>query len=124
MLINLINNIAFLVALVAAGQIVISRFHKNSLNRQIMLGLLFGGVALLGMAAFYRLQLGRVAPRAVRTSDIYWGAIPFVLIQLVMVALVLTVPGLVGKHDETVDSGMVEIQLDNANDAYLRPPEE
>jgi hypothetical protein len=40
------------------------------------------------------------------------------------VALVLTFPGLVGKHDETVDSGMVEIQLDNANDDYLRPPEE
>jgi PAS domain S-box-containing protein len=50
MLINLINNIAFLVALVAAGQIVISRFHKNPLNRQVLLGLLFGGVAVLGMA--------------------------------------------------------------------------
>jgi tripartite ATP-independent transporter DctM subunit len=74
-----------------------------------------------GFALFY---LRSVAPRTVRTSDIYWGAIPFVLIQLVMVALVLTFPGLVGKHDETVDSGMVEIQLDNANDAYLRPPEE
>ncbi|MBS1139329.1 MAG: sensor hybrid histidine kinase [Proteobacteria bacterium] len=47
--INLINNIAFLVALVAAGQLVISRFHKFSLNRQVLLGLLFGGVALLGM---------------------------------------------------------------------------
>ncbi|MDD2744414.1 MAG: PAS domain S-box protein, partial [Rhodocyclaceae bacterium] len=50
MLINLINNIAFLVALVAAGQLVISRFHKSSLNRQLLLALLFGGVALLGMA--------------------------------------------------------------------------
>ncbi len=74
-----------------------------------------------GFALFY---LRSVAPRTVRTSDIYWGAIPFVLIQLVMVALVLTFPGLVGKHDETVDSGMVEIQLDNDNEAYLRPPEE
>lgn len=50
MLVNLINNIAFLVALVAAGQIVIARFHKDSLNRQVVLGLLFGGVTLLGMA--------------------------------------------------------------------------
>jgi len=50
MLINLINNIAFLVALAAAGQIVISRFYKKPLNRQILLGLLFGGVAVLGMA--------------------------------------------------------------------------
>lgn len=49
MLINLINNIAFLVALVAAGQIVITRFHNNALNRQVLLGLLFGGVTLLGM---------------------------------------------------------------------------
>ncbi len=49
MLINLINNIAFLVALVAAGQLVLSRFHKPSLNRQVLLGILFGGVALLGM---------------------------------------------------------------------------
>jgi PAS domain S-box-containing protein len=49
MLINLINNIAFLVALVAAGQLVIARFHNNALNRQLLLGLLFGGVTLLGM---------------------------------------------------------------------------
>jgi PAS domain S-box-containing protein len=49
MLINLINNIAFLVALVAASQIVISRFHNNPLNRQLLLGLLFGGVTMLGM---------------------------------------------------------------------------
>ena len=49
MLINLINNIAFLVALVAAGQLVLSRFHKPSLNRQVLLGIVFGGVALLGM---------------------------------------------------------------------------
>ena len=50
MFISLINNIAFLIALVAAGQVVISRFDKKPLNRQILLGLLFGGVAVLGMA--------------------------------------------------------------------------
>ncbi|WP_446812270.1 PAS domain S-box protein (plasmid) [Methylomonas sp. 2BW1-5-20] len=49
MLINLINNIAFLIALVATGQILLKQFHKNGLNRQISLGLLFGGVTLLGM---------------------------------------------------------------------------
>ncbi|MEF8703883.1 MAG: LytS/YhcK type 5TM receptor domain-containing protein, partial [Candidatus Accumulibacter sp. UW26] len=49
MLINLINNIAFLIALVAAGQIVITRFQNNTVNRQVLLGLLFGGVTLLGM---------------------------------------------------------------------------
>jgi len=50
MFINLINNVAFLIALVAAGQIVIDRFPQKTLNRQVLLGLLFGGVALLGMA--------------------------------------------------------------------------
>ena len=50
MLINLINNIAFLVALVAAGLIVLKRFRHNALNRQALLGLLFGGVCLLVMA--------------------------------------------------------------------------
>jgi TRAP-type mannitol/chloroaromatic compound transport system permease large subunit len=72
-----------------------------------------------GFALFY---LRSVAPKAVRTTDIYWGAIPFVLIQLVMVALVLTFPGLVGGHVEKVDGGMMEIQLDTASDSYLRPP--
>ncbi len=45
-----------------------------------------------GFALFY---LRSVAPRTVRTADIYWGAIPFVLIQIVMVTIVLTFPGLV-----------------------------
>jgi tripartite ATP-independent transporter DctM subunit len=45
-----------------------------------------------GFALFY---LRSVAPKAIATSDIYWGAIPFVLIQLIMVAIVLTFPGLV-----------------------------
>ncbi len=49
MLISLINNIAFLVALVAAAQIVLTRFHNRRFNRQVLLGLLFGGVTLLGM---------------------------------------------------------------------------
>ena len=49
MLINLINNLAFLIALVAVGQIVIARFHKRARGRQVLLGLLFGSVALLGM---------------------------------------------------------------------------
>jgi tripartite ATP-independent transporter DctM subunit len=45
-----------------------------------------------GFALFY---LRSVAPKEVRTTDIYWGAIPFVLIQLVMVGLVIAFPGLV-----------------------------
>ena len=49
MILNLINNIAFLVALVAAGQMVISRFHEDALSRRVWLGLLFGAMTLLGM---------------------------------------------------------------------------
>jgi len=45
-----------------------------------------------GFALFY---LRSVAPREVKTGDIYWGAIPFVGIQLVMVALVLLFPQMV-----------------------------
>ena len=50
MLANLINNIAFLIALVAAGQILIARAYDKPLHRHILLGLLFAAVALLGMA--------------------------------------------------------------------------
>jgi len=49
MLNTLINNIAFLVALVAAGQLLLSRFEGHSLGRRAWLGVLFGGVTLLGM---------------------------------------------------------------------------
>lgn len=74
-----------------------------------------------GFALFY---LRSVAPKSIRTSDIYWGAIPFVIIQLLMVALVLSFPGLVGTKAEKADGGMIEIQLDSATEGYLRPPEE
>ena len=49
MLINLIENIAFLIALAAAGQLVVSRFRNSPLKYQLVLGVLFGGVVLLGM---------------------------------------------------------------------------
>ncbi|WP_373378345.1 TRAP transporter large permease subunit [Cupriavidus nantongensis] len=45
-----------------------------------------------GFSLFY---LRSVAPREVKTSEIYWGAVPFVVIQLVMVALIIVFPGLV-----------------------------
>jgi TRAP-type mannitol/chloroaromatic compound transport system permease large subunit len=45
-----------------------------------------------GFALFY---LRSVAPPAVRTIDIYLGAIPFIVIQLVMVGLLIAFPGLV-----------------------------
>ncbi len=45
-----------------------------------------------GFSLFY---LRSVAPRAVRTAQIYRGALPFVALQMVAIALLITFPGLV-----------------------------
>jgi tripartite ATP-independent transporter DctM subunit len=45
-----------------------------------------------GFALFY---LRSVAPKSVRTSEIYWGSIPFVAIQILMVAIVIAFPKIV-----------------------------
>ena len=45
-----------------------------------------------GFALFY---LRGVAPKEVKSSDIYWGALPWVGLQLVMVAVVVAFPALV-----------------------------
>jgi tripartite ATP-independent transporter DctM subunit len=45
-----------------------------------------------GFALFY---LRSVAPQAVKTSEIYWGAVPFVVIQVLMVATIIAFPGIV-----------------------------
>jgi len=74
-----------------------------------------------GFALFY---LRSVAPRSVRTADIYWGAIPFVAIQVLMVALVLSYPGLVGVRDAGQATGTTIIQMEDAGAAYLLPPED
>ena len=42
-----------------------------------------------GFALFY---LRSVAPKEVKSSDIYWGSIPWVALQLIMVVLVIAVP--------------------------------
>jgi hypothetical protein len=42
-----------------------------------------------GFALFY---LRGVAPKEVKSSDIYWGAIPWVILQLILVALVVAFP--------------------------------
>jgi tripartite ATP-independent transporter DctM subunit len=61
-----------------------------------------------GFALFY---LRSVAPKEVKTSDIYWGAVPFVLIQIVMIVLVLSFPQLVGNVPVTTENEVMEIQL-------------
>lgn len=61
-----------------------------------------------GFALFY---LRSVAPKEVRTSEIYWGAVPFVLIQILMIALVLGFPGMVRNPEVTDPSVPVHIEL-------------
>jgi len=53
----------------------------------------------------------RTAP--VTTGQIYWGAVPFVIIQVIMVAIVIAFPGLVTGNLEksTVDPSKVKIEL-------------
>ncbi len=55
---------------------------------------------------------GRVT-EPVTTGQIYWGAIPFVVIQLIMVGLTIAFPEIVMhyKHAETVDPSQIEIIL-------------
>jgi tripartite ATP-independent transporter DctM subunit len=52
-----------------------------------------------------------IAP--ITTGQIYWGAVPFVIIQLVMVGIVITFPGLVTStvHKSTLDPSKIEIDV-------------
>ncbi len=64
-----------------------------------------------GFALFY---LRSVAPASVKTTDIYWGAIPFVLIQIIMVALVILFPQMVTfglATESTVDPNSITIEI-------------
>lgn len=85
-----------------------------------------------GFALFY---LRSVAPREeyadritgkkiapVTTGQIYWGALPFLFIQLAMVALVLAMPSLVMgyKAAEQVPSHQIERTTQGPNDDLLR----
>jgi TRAP-type mannitol/chloroaromatic compound transport system permease large subunit len=48
----------------------------------------------------------------VRTSEIYWGAVPYVVIQVVMIGIVITFPGLVTHYKgKPVDVSKVQITL-------------
>ncbi|MFZ9646632.1 MAG: TRAP transporter large permease subunit, partial [Fluviibacter sp.] len=49
----------------------------------------------------------------VTTSQIYWGAIPFVVIQIIMVALIIAFPDLVSvEKKEVFDDSQAEIVID------------
>jgi TRAP-type mannitol/chloroaromatic compound transport system permease large subunit len=62
-----------------------------------------------GFALFY---LRGIAPKEVKSSAIYWGAIPWVVLQLIMVGIVIFWPGLVTAFLDkasTVDPSKVQI---------------
>ena len=64
-----------------------------------------------GFALFY---LRGIAPKEVKSSDIYLGAIPWVVLQLIMVAIVIFWPGLVTSFITTakpVDLDKVRIEI-------------
>ncbi|RZJ06700.1 MAG: TRAP transporter large permease subunit, partial [Rubrivivax sp.] len=61
---------------------------------------------------------GRLTAR-VTTGQIYWGAVPFVCIQIVMIALIIAFPGLVsGGLDKKVEVDTSKVILE------VQPPEE
>ena len=67
-----------------------------------------------GFALFY---LRSVAPASIKTTDIYWGAIPFVCIQIIMVGLVIMFPQMVTfglDEDVKVDLDKVIIEMQDS----------
>lgn len=62
-----------------------------------------------GFALFY---LRSVAPKEVKTSDIYWGAIPFVMIQIIMVCLIIAFPSFVSVASKTDMKEQIELKID------------
>jgi len=63
-----------------------------------------------GFALFY---LRGVAPRSVKSSDIYWGAVPWILLQVIMVLLVIAFPVTVtGLLDKPVNVDLDKVKID------------
>lgn len=85
-----------------------------------------------GFALFY---LRGVAPKEVKSSDIYWGALPWVGLQLLMVVLVMAMPQMVtalldkgvavsASEGLVIDrSGMNDLQRMYRDDSGLAPDE-
>jgi len=62
-----------------------------------------------GFALFY---LRSVAPKEIKTRDIYWGAIPFVLIQIIMVGAIIAFPHIVSIGTEIDTKEQIQLKLD------------
>jgi TRAP-type mannitol/chloroaromatic compound transport system permease large subunit len=73
-----------------------------------------------GFALFY---LRGIAPRSVKSSDIYWGAIPWVILQVILVVILIFWPGSVTywlDKGTGTDPTKVDIQIDLPTD--IGPP--
>jgi TRAP-type mannitol/chloroaromatic compound transport system permease large subunit len=73
-----------------------------------------------GFALFY---LRGIAPSSIRTSDIYWGAIPWVFLQVILVVIVIFWPGSVTywiEQPNKVDPNSIKIEIPQLDE--LPPP--
>ncbi len=61
-----------------------------------------------GFALFF---LRSVAPKEVKTGDIYWGAVPFVGIQILMVALIIAFPTMISVGNKTDMKEQLELNV-------------
>lgn len=80
-----------------------------------------------GFALFY---LRSVVPKEVKTSDIYMGMVPFVVIQAIMVALIIAFPEMISVGKETDMKEQLELNIEvpfnnpNADLPQFELPEE
>jgi TRAP-type mannitol/chloroaromatic compound transport system permease large subunit len=70
-----------------------------------------------GFALFY---LRGIAPKEIKSSQIYWGAIPWVVLQLIMVGIVIAFPQLVTAFLDKgtgVDPNTIQIEIQQVEPA-------
>jgi len=75
-----------------------------------------------GFALFY---LRSVAPKEVKSSDIYWGSIPWVILQLIMVVIVIALPQSVTYFldaPSNVDPSKIKIEIQAPPSEDSAPP--
>ena len=76
-----------------------------------------------GFALFY---LRGIASKEVKSSQIYWGAIPWVVLQLIMVGIVIAFPQLVTAFldkPSTVDPNSIQIEIQQEDEETRRREE-
>ncbi len=75
-----------------------------------------------GFALFY---LRGIAPREVRSSDIYWGAVPWVCLQLTLVAILIFFPEVVTTFldiEQDIDLDSIQIEAPQIDNLLSAPP--